>query len=493
LTAKISIVGLGPGGTDYLPPANLAMLRDARRLFLRTEIHPVVEWLKGRGIAFASFDRYYEQADSFEEVYRRIKDDVLAAAEAGPVVYAVPGHPLVAESAVDLILQEAQRRGVSTVVAPAMSFLDAVYAVLRIDPVQGLQIVDGLQPAGPDLDPSKGAVVVQVYNQLVASDIKLTLLEMYPAEHEVAVVRAAGVPGEEKVEYLPLYEIDRLNWVDHLTTLYVPPLTGGALHNSGKFGFDRLVDIMARLRSENGCPWDREQDHHTLTPYLLEETYEVLAAIQQEDMYNICEELGDLLLQIVFHAQIARERGFFNIHDVVEGICRKMIHRHPHVFGDLEVRDSSEVLINWEKIKRSEKDGDTKVKQSVLDGVPRGLPALLRSWKIQARAARVGFDWPDYQGALNKVEEELNELKEALESGGRKKIELETGDILFAVVNTARLLGIDPEAALTATTEKFIRRFQKIERNAALSGKELYNMTLQEMDIFWEQAKKDEN
>lgn len=490
MKTMITIVGLGPGNKDSLPPANLDVLRQARRLFLRTEVHPVVDWIKRQGILFESFDRYYEQADNFEEVYNLIKDDVLEAAGAGPVVYAVPGHPLVAETSVELILGDAQQRGIPTAVLPAMSFLDAMFAALRINPAGGLQIVDGLRQDARDLNPALGAVVVQVYSRLIAADVKLALLEVYPAEHRVVLVRAAGIPGEEKIESIPLYALDRFDWVDHLTSLYLPPVQEPGVKKSGRYPLDGLVDIMSRLRGDGGCPWDREQDHHTLTPYLLEETYEVLEAIQQEDMYKICEELGDLLLQIVFHAQIAKERGFFDINDVVDGISQKMIRRHPHVFGNLRVQDSDEVLANWEQIKQTEKDGDARPSESILDGVPRGLPALLRSLKIQARAARVGFDWPDCRGAMDKVFEECQELKDALETGQREEIEQETGDALFAVVNVARLAGVDPEVALTAATDKFIRRFNYIEQNASLTGTDLRDMTLQEMDKLWEQAKK---
>lgn len=494
LTKKLTIVGLGPGGRDLLPSINLEILRGARRLFLRTEIHPVVDWIKQQQITYESFDKFYDSAEDFDEVYRLIVNEILVAVNEEEVVYAVPGHPLVAETAVEMILQEAQQRGIHTNVVPAMSFLDAIYAALNINPVRGLQIFDGLQLDKQVLNPSLGVIVVQVYSRLVAADIKLSLLDVYPAEHQAVIVQAAGMPGEERIEFMSMYEIDRLDWVDHLTTLYIPPLRDTVMKNKGQFLLDPLVNIMSQLRGEKGCPWDKEQDHDTLTPYLLEETYEVLEAIQQENMYNICEELGDLLLQIVFHAQIARERGYFDINDVLDGICNKMIDRHPHVFGDLQVKDSSQVLENWEKIKQKEKDGDSgrEREKSVLDGVPRGLPALLRAYKIQKRAARVGFDWPNYKGALDKIEEELLEFKEALEGGQRKNIELETGDMLFAVVNVARQAGIDPEVALVAATDKFIRRFQYIEQNISLHGKNMNDMTLADLDLLWEQAKKNE-
>ena len=497
LLSKIIITGLGPGGRNSLPEVNLKALKEAKRLFLRTCIHPVVDWLKEQGIDFVTFDHYYEQMDSFEDVYLRIAEDIMAAAENETIVYAVPGHPLVAETTVQLIIQKAEAAGVPVQVLSAMSFMDELFSVLRIDPGQGLQIIDALVPEELHLNPLWGTLVLQVYTRLVAVNIKLALMEAYPAEHVVAVVQAAGVTELQRVEHMPLYEIDRLDWLDHLTSIYIPPgvstWSAYSAPMSSAYPLDPLVKVMDKLRGEGGCPWDREQDHHSLTRYLIEETYEVLEAIQQENMYNICEELGDVLLQVVFHARIAKENGFFDINDVVHGIVEKMIRRHPHVFGDVDVENSSEVLANWEVIKQKEKGiaADTaKGKESVLAGVPRNLPALARAYKLQAKAARVGFDWPDYHGALDKITEELAELNVALDLGDRIDIELELGDLLFAVVNTARLAGIDPETAMLAANNKFMHRFELMEEYADNKGLALSGMTLLELDVLWEKAKK---
>jgi tetrapyrrole methylase family protein/MazG family protein len=255
-----------------------------------------------------------------------------------------------------------------------------------------------------------------------------------------------------------------------------------------RFPLDPLVNIMARLRGEGGCPWDREQDHQSLRPYLIEETYEVLEALDEGDMYKICEELGDLLLQIIFHAQIARESQQFDINDVIAGIDEKLIRRHPHVFGSVNVRNSSEVLVNWEKIKQKEREGAPP--KSILANVPAALPALMRANKLQKAAARVGFDWPDYQGAYDKTREELGELKSAIILGDPQKIAEEVGDLIFSTVNLARQLGIEPEGALSKTSAKFIRRFEYVEKMARLAGKDLSHFTLTEKDKWWEEAKK---
>lgn len=257
-----------------------------------------------------------------------------------------------------------------------------------------------------------------------------------------------------------------------------------------RFPLDPLVDVLARLRSEEGCPWDREQDHRTLRPYLLEEAYEVLEALDEEDMYKICEELGDLLLQIVFHAQIAAENRHFDMNDVVAGITQKMIRRHPHVFGSVTVKDSNEVLVNWEKIKAKEREGG--LPKSLLSGVSRSLPALMRAAKLQEKAASVGFDWPDYRGALEKTREELDELEAVISSGDKVQIERELGDLIFSAVNLARLLGVEPETALSETSGKFVRRFGYVEKMARLAGKKLSQCTLAELDMWWEEAKKQE-
>lgn len=254
---------------------------------------------------------------------------------------------------------------------------------------------------------------------------------------------------------------------------------------------DPLLEVMATLRGSAGCPWDREQTHASLRRYLIEECYEVIEAIDENDMNKLVEELGDLLLQVVFHARIAEEAGFFDLNDVIQGIVAKMIRRHPHVFGQTKVKDSKEVLVNWAAIKQQEKElcGQN---DGVLAGIPQGLPALLRAYKIQGRAARVGFDWPSVNGAWEKVMEEAAELKTAATEGDARAVTEELGDLLFAVVNVARFLQVEPELALAATTAKFERRFHHIEQQAARQGLSLAELSLQDMDTLWEQAKKQE-
>ncbi len=489
MESQIIIVGLGPGGIEALPSENLKILEHAAVLFLRTERHPVATDLKMRGINFRTYDDFYEESVNFQETYERIARDLLNRTGTVPVVYAVPGHPMVAEESVNTLLTMCLDSGLQPRVIPATSFLDSIFALLLLDPGCGLHIIDALQMDRHRPDPALTNIVVQVYNRLVASDTKLTLMDYYPDEHKIKVIRAAGIPGMEQLVEIPLFELDRVTWIDHLTTVVVPPWQEAAAGVS-RFPMDRLVDILDELRGEGGCPWDREQTHASLKKYLIEETYEVIDAIDEGNMYKVCEELGDLLLQIVFHAQIAREGGYFDVNDVVKEICRKLIRRHPHVFAELKVKDSTQVTVNWEKIKAAEKFARGEAPSAILDGIPTGLPALAKAVRIQKKAAEVGFDWPDYRGALEKVEEELAEVKQALSGDDRVMLTDEIGDMFFAMVNLARLVGIDPENALSGTIYKFRRRFSFMEETAGKRGQVLHKLTLVELDELWERAKK---
>ncbi|KPL08731.1 pyrophosphatase [candidate division BRC1 bacterium SM23_51] len=254
--------------------------------------------------------------------------------------------------------------------------------------------------------------------------------------------------------------------------------------------FRRLVAIMARLRDEGGCPWDREQDHDSLVPYLIEEAYEVKEAIDRREMESLREELGDLLLQIVFHAQLANEAGRFDIDGVLRAICEKLIGRHPHVFGDVKADSPEQVLQNWEQIKLDEKR-EREDEPSRLSGVPKHLPALLRAQRVQEKAARVGFDWEHVRDVFAKVREEIAELEAAAERGETAQIGAEMGDLLFALVNLSRFLNVHSELTLHETIERFIERFRHIERQAAAQGRSLEEMTLAEMDALWNEAKQD--
>lgn len=503
---QIYVVGLGPGHMDAMTIGTLRLLKGASRVLIRTAQHPTVSELANQGISYEALDELYEDADDFEAVYRSIAVRVIEEARrvfeadaSAYLVYAVPGSPFIGERSVSLLRDIADKAGVKVVIVPAVSFLDSVYSSAGIDPFEGLQIVDALSIDAVPINVNVVLLVPQVYNRITASAVKTRLLQVYPDEHPAVLVTAAGT-GHERVAHIKLYEIDRTDDLDHLTTLIVPPLKPRldvCGYEKAAAAFSELVAVMAKLRGDNGCPWDREQTHESLKKYLLEETYEALDTIDRGDMDKLCEELGDVMLQTVFHAQIANEEGYFDASDVVSGIVEKLIRRHPHVFGTVQVDSAEAVLRNWEKIKAAER-GEAERFSRVFDSVPVALPALMRAEIVQSKASKVGFDWQDFRPAFSKVEEEIAELKEALDSlnsatasnDRNRLVKEELGDLLFAIVNVARLLDIDPEDALKSTVSKFISRFKYIEEKAAAAGTAIYDMTLEDMDKLWEESKR---
>jgi tetrapyrrole methylase family protein/MazG family protein len=321
-------------------------------------------------------------------------------------------------------------------------------------------------------------VIAQIHSPSVASDLKITLMGVYPDHHQVSLVHGAGTKNAS-VESMPLYEIDRNPNIGLLSALYLPPLESGT-------SFEVFQEIVAHLRAPDGCPWDRDQTHQSLRPYLLEETYEVLAALDSADQEALREELGDLLLQVVLHAQIASEYGEFSMGDVLLGIHDKLIRRHPHVFGDLDLDDKQKVLENWEKIKITEREQDENKASGVLEGVSQALPALVQAEAYQERVNRVGFDWLNIQGVFDKIEEELTEVKEAVSPVDQ---EAEIGDLLFAVVNLARWIKIDAESALRSANVRFRERFEDLESTVDAQGREVSNLTFEELNVLWNSVK----
>lgn len=479
---KITVVGLGPGLWKHLTLEGAQTIEKAQRLFLRTKKHPITTDLRNRGIRFNSFDSFYDEGMNFEEVYSRIARTLIKEANKGDLVYAVPGNPAVAEASCYLLVDLAKEKGIEVVTIPGMSFLEIIYDRLRIDPSKGLQILDGLNRESWRIDKNKGLIITQVYDRITASEVKLKLMKHYDGEQRVWVIKAAGMEKAETIQEIPLYQLDRLSYIDHMTSVYVPASAKGRSYDIGD-----LIEIMKVLRGEGGCPWDRAQDRESLKPYLLEETYEVLDAIEKEDIVLLEEELGDLLLQVVFHAQVAFEEGEFGFDEVVGGICKKLIRRHPHVFDGIAVEDGDGALGKWEAVKREEK-GAKGYTQALRD-IPRILPSLMRSYKVQQKAALAGFDWNRIEDVFAKVKEELTELEEVYNTGEVNRIKEELGDLLFAAVNLARFERIRPELALKEATDKFIQRFASVEEQAQRAGKDLNEMTLAQMERLWQRAK----
>ncbi len=475
----IKIVGLGPGSVGDLTLKTLDIMKNSKKVYLRTFKHPNVEYLKENGIVFETFDHLYDSADNFDNLYVDIAKIVSSEED---VVYAVPGHPLVAEKSVEHIINICNKTGKEYEMITALSFIDAVISAVKIDPVGGLKIIDGLQLDIQEPDTSVSNIITQVYSPFIACDIKIKLMDYYDDEQEVYVIRAAGVEGLEKIEKMYLYEIDRVEWVDYLTSLYIPPCT-----SNKKYNFNDLVSIMKLLRSENGCPWDREQTHESLERCLIEECYEVIEAIRNDDTENLCEELGDLLLQVVFHSEIAKEYDGFSVGDVTNGIARKMIRRHPHIFKDEKCETSNDVLSNWDKIKMEEKKQENYT--DILKDIPKSFPSLLRALKLQEKVKKVGFDFENIDDTIEKVKEELEEVLSAYKNGNSQQVEEEIGDLLFSIVNFTRFLKLNPEICLTNTTEKFIKRFEYIETKVLKSGRDIKKASLEEMNNLWEESK----
>ncbi|GAA0078552.1 nucleoside triphosphate pyrophosphohydrolase [Clostridium sp. CTA-5] len=481
----IKIVGLGPGAKEALTIGCINELENCKNIFLRTEKHPTVEYLNEKGIKFNTYDYVYESKESFDEVYLNIAQDLIKKHnELGDLVYSVPGHPLVAEKSVFNLISLCKEAGIQYKVVPAVSFIDAMMESLSIDPIEGLKVIDAFDINNQILDKRIGTIITQVYNQLIASEVKLKLLQQYDDETEIYYVRAAGIIGEESIRKIPLYELDMQEDIDYLTSIYIPKDV------NNKKDFYDLLEIIETLRGENGCPWDREQTHNSIKNALVEESYEVIDAINNEDDNSLIEELGDVLLQVVFHASIGKEEGYFNINDVIEAICNKMIYRHPHVFNNTEesISSSKDLLIKWDELKKAEKGYSSLTDE--MNGITKALPSLLRANKVQTKAKKVGFDWDNVNCAIKKVEEELKEVINAYTINNMENIKEEIGDLLFSCVNVARFFNIDEELALNATTDKFIKRFSYIEKKAGEMKLELEDMSLEDMDKLWEEAKK---
>ncbi|HEX4217754.1 MAG TPA: MazG nucleotide pyrophosphohydrolase domain-containing protein, partial [Acidimicrobiales bacterium] len=517
---RIDVVGLGPAGPEYVTQSARDLMTGAERLFIRTTRHPAAVLAPGA----QSFDDYYEHEDTFDGVYRAIVTDLVEAARTGPVVYAVPGSPLVAERTVTLLRAEGAVVGgdVAVIVHPALSFLDLAYARLGVDPLaEGVRLVDG-ESFATDAAGMRGPLLVgQCWSRAVLSGIKLAT-DPSPGT-TVTVLQHLGLP-DEAVWELPWEELDRSFEPDHLTSLWIRELGAPV---AGELA--RLDELVHTLRER--CPWDREQTHGSLSRHLLEESYEVLEAIDglvavdadataspeqvEHAVAHLEEELGDLLFQVYFHAALAAEDGRFSLADVARGVHDKLVSRHPHVFGDVVVDSPDQVANNWEALKKVEKG-----RASVTDGIPKAMPALALAAKLQRKALTVDFNLPDRMkeaaaigGGLDRLLHEAPAVEgmagEQRGNGthGREKLEhsqpsdkahadpsdvdavvllespaepsdeeavsvteAEVGDLLFSMVSVARQLGVDPETALRARSVAFRQQVAEHEQDGAIPG-----------------------
>lgn len=478
-TPRIVIVGLGPAGPEYVTEHTRAEIARVAHRYLRTDRHPSASLVPDAD----TFDDVYEAADTFADVYAEIADRLAAAAQLhGEVLYAVPGSPLILERTVRALRTD-QR--IECTIHPAMSFLDIAYARLGIDPVEAnVTLVDGHEFAIAAAGMAGPLLVAHTHANWVLSDIKLAV-ENATGDEPVVILQRLGSP-DERITHTTWAELDRTVEADHLTSIYIP-------HLAAPVGSElvRFHQLARTLREQ--CPWDQEQTHQSLVRYLLEETYEVVDALHALDPEDpttddaLIEELGDLLYQIEFHATIAEQEGRFTMADVAQGVHDKLVRRHPHVFGNVVADDTHTVLANWDLIKQQEKG-----RTSVFEGVPHSLPSLSYADAVQRKAAKVGFDWPDVDGAWPKIEEEAAEVRAAVQAADTAAVRDELGDLLFAVVNVARHLGVEPEAALRAATLKFRRRFEQVEVLARERGLVLQTAGLEALDTLWAEVKTGE-
>lgn len=482
---ELTVIGLGAADFEQLPLGVYKKLTKAQKLYVRTLDHPVIKDLTAEGIEFHSFDAIYEKHDTFQPVYEEIATYLMEAVQHEPILYAVPGHPLVAEQTVQHLIEAARNGQIALKIEGGQSFLDPIFTALQIDPIEGFQLLDGTSLMMDELNMRQHILIAQVYDEFSASEVKLTLMEKYRDDYPVTIVTAAG-SSQEKLVTVPLYELDQVAELNNLTTVYVPPVT---TDEDALRDWVTLRHIIAVLRGPNGCPWDRKQTHESLKKYLIEETHEFLAAVDAEDDFAMVEELGDVLLQVFLHAQIGEDNGYFNLEEVLASVSEKMIRRHPHVFGDVSAEDADAVVANWEAIKRQEK-GESE--EPLLAGEYRVDSSLQTSYNYQKKAASVGFDWPNADDAWDKFAEEWQEFRKEITEGSANSRLDEFGDVLFTLVNIARFYKISPEEAMIHANEKFARRFGYVEQQVKASGQDFTAFTLEQLDAFWNETKKQE-
>lgn len=487
----VTVVGLGPGPVGLVTQETIEAISSSTTRFVRTTRHPSAT-LVGSAV---SFDDEYERHDTFAEVYAAIAARVAdAALKNGSALYAVPGSPGVLEDGVRRLLADER---LEVRVLSAVSFLDLAWLRLGIDPVDaGVRLVDAHRFAESAANSAGPFLVAQCHADWVLSEIKLAH-ESARGDERVTVLHHLGL-ADERVLETTWDDLDRLERshglvVDHLTSLYVPQLAEPV---AGEMA--RLHALARTLREQ--CPWDREQTHASLVRYLIEETYEVVDALNALDDDDpstdeaLIEELGDLLYQIEFHTTIAEQQGRFSLADVARTTHEKLVRRHPHVFGDVQATNAGDVVTTWDEIKRAERAA--KIVDDAPDffaGVSRAAPSLSLAQKLQKRAAEVGFDWPDVHGASAKLDEEIGELRVAAQSGDPAVVRMELGDVLFSVVNVARKLGLDAETALRDAADKFVARFTRVQQLAAQQGMDLASCDLAQLDSLWDEAKRQLN
>ncbi len=469
---KITIVALGPGPREYLTLGALEALQKAQTIVLRTQQHDAANWLKEQGIPFESLDMLHEEAEDFDALNQACARYVLDKAQQGSVAYGV------AAPHQDASVKALQALEAKAVVLPGVPLYSPL--LQHVDISEGLTVC-----SASDLVVEGGRqslCITEIDNPLLAGDIKMKLLPWYGEDCPVMFFPSSQEAHRPHIT-IPLADLDRQKKYDHTAACIIKPLP---LTEKSRYDMGDLLALMRILRGENGCPWDRKQTHESLRPYLIEEAYETALAIDEKDDIHLAEELGDVLLQVALHAVIGEEYGTLDLSDIATSICKKMIARHRHVFGEDRCLTPEAVVDNWSRIKQEER-GQKTIGEAMLDVKP-GMPPLLRAEKIQRKARDVGFDWEKPEEALDKVLEEAGEVRAALHSENLKE---EIGDLLFSCVNVARLCKVNSEEAVTFSTEKFLKRFLWMEKAAKNDGKSLNVLTINEMSVYWERSKSE--
>lgn len=485
---SIRVVDLGPAGIGTMTVAAYEEIMRVGRIFVRSGSHPCIGELMERDVEVVVLESISHDPPNTEIAFENICDMLAKKAinDAAVVLYGLQESLFSANSTIRMLVNKCAEKDLRIEFLDSLGLQGPSFHFAKAIRADGLLLLDSSALSKENgflkLEPSVSTIIFQKSSDFEASKAKQHFLKAYPPEHEATLVSFTKA-GECLLQYVRIDEFEKVCFCG-FEAILIPPID-----LSEYSSFKCLVGIISRLRGPGGCPWDRAQTHASLEKHLIEEAFEVVDAINKDMSHDLMEELGDLLLQVVLHAEIASETNRFDIGDVIRSICRKLIRRHPHVFSDISVKTTEEVVENWETIKKVEKSSD-----SVLDGVSEGLPSLLYSWKIQSKASHAGFDWENSNEVFSKVCEEIEELGNIMPEGPgeeteRHSLEDEIGDVLFSVVNLCRHLSIDPEIALRRASYKFSRRFRKVEEKCKGLGRQPQEMSIDELETLWNESK----
>lgn len=448
--AVLSVVSLGTGSAEYLTRGGEEALRGAKQVVLRTGRSPIAAFLTEQGLPFETLDSLYEQCEDFDAFHQAAAVTLFSRLKEGDLCY------VVGDAAFDgtvFALQKLKPREMELRIVPGVSLADCCLSLVKRQSGH-VRILSACELEDSRLLPDEPLLLCELYSRECAGDCKLKLMELLPDELPVTLLTGREEDGSLQAKEIPLMELDRQPSYDHLSAVYIPEVP---MEQRSRYDMDDLVHVMARLRSPEGCPWDREQTYESLLPYLLEESYEYIQAVREDDPDHMYDELGDVLLQVVFHAEIGRQHGDFDILDVTTAICRKMMERHSHIFGGASADTPEEVARNWEAIKRRQR-GITTARQAMQE-VSKGLSPTMRAGKVQQKAARARYAFPETEDALQAVRNAAVKAEEALSK--KRDPEKALGEMLFAAVNAVRQCGKNADIALNEATDRFIEDFQE--------------------------------